>query len=585
MAKKVAKKLDVQPTQEYTYEDARQALDRVEEKLDRIEQAIRDGRTKSMPAKASKVKISPVPMPTDIEIDVNDKLNTQPKNSVWHNYAQNHRMFRRDAFRSVMQSKMFWILLVTLPIIMTFIEFILTGWGFMHNMVLPAGLSKVATDLLNWWLLMPLLLMSLLVFPTFIAVCRENNQLKRYTMKGMSRKQIYWSYIRFTTLFLLIFIFIWLGPWIAILNFANEKIWDGAGNFPNPWWIIVGNSSYDSLKTVNEVNPLNIVISVNIMNYADLDSIKDVPELIKEKAGSAESLKEFTTWFLSASTNGKEGFTLEDIYSWHESVKSDVEAFVNQMELENINPSEWDYTEIPSIQSFLDTMNDYGFEIRDVNNAVDILFRSDISRIGETNEYRLSSSIGVMTLTYFEGVDDIPFVVLTLLAILGINSIGFNKAMKVGSSRALMGWGIGLWIFATIVQGTSTLLFKDIYAFNSIDSAWNYVVMILLFALKWMFLLSPVTIIMVGISFTTGLVQTPELFVVPEIFNTILANPDAPSGLTNFATTIVGMEYDPLVDPILTKNLWLAISGICSVYWILKTWIFKSRIVSYEAAR
>lgn len=82
MAKKVAKKLEEQPTHEYTYEDARLALDRVEQKLDRIEQAIRDNRAKTLPNKKSSVKISPVPMPGDIEIDVNDKMNTQPKNSV-----------------------------------------------------------------------------------------------------------------------------------------------------------------------------------------------------------------------------------------------------------------------------------------------------------------------------------------------------------------------------------------------------------------------------------------------------------------------------------------------------------------------
>ncbi len=96
---------------EFTVEDAQLALEKLESKLeeltDVIEEKLVNNKT-SGPQRAPKTKVKVVSMPSDdIEVDMSDPYNTQPKNSVTHNYLKNHRMFRKDALRNVIKSKMF----------------------------------------------------------------------------------------------------------------------------------------------------------------------------------------------------------------------------------------------------------------------------------------------------------------------------------------------------------------------------------------------------------------------------------------------------------------------------------------------
>ncbi len=544
------KKLD----SNFTADDARLALDKVEAKLETLTEAVEkrlaEERRGVQRAPQAKTNVKPVEMPSDIEVDIHDKYNTQPKNSALHHYRRNHKMFRKDAMRNVMKSKMFWILLVLLPIIFTFIEFTFTGWGLLNNFILPKGMSKVAADLVNWFMIMPLLLLSLTVFPTFIAMSRENNQLKRYTMKGMSRKQIYWSYIRFTAVFLFVFMFIWMGPWIFIMNKAVDSIWlspeqvaAGEHVFTNPWGVFFG-MDFNSVKATSSIN-------------ADQYALMWNAHLIQESGGAIASID-----FVD---------------------RDDVLQFLidNSTDLDAISAK---YYEMTGIQ----------FMFKDEDAALMILGTLDSTSMdANSGVITFSQRIIVAVPTFHEGLNVIPFFTLMLLLVFGINSVGFNKAMKVSSSRTLMGWGIGLWIFASIVQGSSSLVYNDIYKFNEIEKQiWNTVVMILLFILKWMFLFSPVTIMMVGISLTTGMIAQPEIVLLPEWANTFMAefvnnpawsNNNSLVALYDMLSAV--QVYDPLINPATTKWIFIGLSGLNAVYWITKTWMFKSRIVSYEASR
>ncbi len=535
---------------EFNAQDAREALDRVEAKLahlsDVVENRLAEERGPQRAAPIMRSKVVPVEMPSDIEIDTNDKYNTQPKNSSLHHYGKNHRMFRKDAFRNVMKSKMFWILLVILPIIFTFVEFIFIGWGVMNNFIFTSGLTKISADLINWFMIMPLLLLSLTVFPTFIAMSRENNQLKRYAMKGMSRKQIYWSYIRFSTLFLMVFIFIWMGPWIKILNMAADNIWltdeqlaAGEHVFSNPWGVFFG-MDYNSIQFKNSINVIDLTLMWNSNALENPD------------AGLAVVTVNDTINFLTDNMTSEAG--------------------------------------LANIETAYEQMTGFAMSFNDPKAALEVFALLDADSMDNLGNVEFSERIALVVAATHEGIQALSFFVLFILLIFGVNSVGFNKAMKVTSSRSLLGWGIGLWIFSAVVQGTTSLVYKDIYKFNSIDKVvWNTVVMILLFVLKWMFIFSPITTMMVGISLTAGYIEQPELNPYLEQINNFMDSYDpATAGLVVQAIyerlTLMDI-YDPLINPQLTKEIFVGLSALCAIYWTVKTWMFKSQIVSYEASR
>ncbi len=541
---------------EYDLNDAREALDNLEAKLEdltvKVERRLAQERG-ALHKAPGKSNVAAVPMPTDIKVDVKDKYNTQPHDSVLHHYGKNYRMFRKDALHNVFKSKMFWVLLVILPMIMTFIEFVMTGWGMVNNFILSSGLEKVSVDLINWFMLMPLLLLSLIIFPTFIAMSRENNQLKRYAMKGMSRKQIYWAYIRFSIAFLFVMVFLWMGVWVAILNKATESIYgtmpDGSAIFKNPWGIFFG-MDFQALKNKESINAENLAW---IWNTKDL-GLTDMQVIVGIINGSIDT----STWISG-----------QDVYN-----------FITTSDTATIEAT---FASIPGL----------AFTFRDSEEALAILTDPGTVYDPTTGMITFSRRITILLPSYHDGINATAFFGLFILVTFGVNSVGFNKAMKVSSSRGLMGWGIGLWIFASVVQGTSSLLYNDIYKFDGIDGIWNYVVMILLFILKWMFLLSPVTIMMAGISLTTGLISEPPVVEgLSSSMESILSAIDS-AGLSGpIVDVIVGKlewiqanEYDPLIAPHTTTQIFIALSAIWALGWTIKIWETKKQVVSYEAAR
>ncbi len=559
---------------EFSIEDAREALNTIESKLEELVDVVEHklGEQTSTRQRAPKSKVKPVDMPTDIEVDMHDPYNTQPMNSFFHNYGKNHRMFRKDALRNVMKSKMFWIMLITLPMIFTFIEYVLTGWGVYNGSVFPQGLSNVMADMVNWFIIMPLLLMSLIIFPTFIAMSRENNQLKRYSMNGMSRRQIYWSYMRFSIGTLFLVIFIWMGVWVPILNYATDSIWllpeefaAGAHVFPNPWSLFFG-FDLRALKGVSEFNVSTITFQYNMIIISGMPDASLGTYLEGINNGTLD-----TSSWLEVNTVGSALIGIDAI---------ELHSILSQLGYD------FEYkTNIESVQTYLD------------NSTYDEL----------TGVFTLSRRIFITIPTQHSGVKMPWFFIVVIFVMFGVNSVGFNKAMRVNSSRSLMGWGIGLWLFASVVQGTSGLLYNDIYKFNSIDEAfWNYLVMVLLFILKWMFIFSPVTIMMVGVSLATGWMEEPSILVLGDNANafldTVINNEEQilamidngliSDGIGKLIFSISDMlytlrmnEYDPLINPEHITTIFISLTLVWAIMWTFKTWLFKSRIVSYEAAR
>ncbi len=504
--------------------------------------------------RAPKSKIKPVEMPGDIEVDVKDKYNTEPMNSLTHHYAKNHRIFRKDALHDVMHSKLFWIMLVIIPILFSLIEYILLGWMMTINAVPEYWLQKVIGELVNWFMLVPMLLSSLIIFPTFLAVMRENNQLKRYAMKGMSRKQIYCSYIRFTVGFLIAFSLIWLLVWMPIMNFTVDRIWltsdqidNGVHLFNNPWGIFFGMDYYESGGKGS-------------FDYYEMNWYYNM----------------LVTW------------ELED---------GRIDTFINAYTEGTINLSDWVIIvnmKIASTMTYEDLQNLY----KEMGIDFQYLNIKDTSQLisGHANWgwFNFSNRIFYSREVHFSGVDVAAYFTLLMLVMVGINSVGFKKAMKVNSSRTLIGWGIGLWLFTSVVQSTSILMFKEVYTFNGIDSGWNYVVMILLFILKWMFIFSPVTIMIVGLSLVSGYITVPEVYVPHHIIISFLNVYEQSEILQGYYPTYflslvlypyMDVIYDPLINPIIVKYSIVTLSGLWAIIWIFKTWLFKSRIISFEASR
>ncbi len=553
----------------FNIDDARKALDALESKVDlladAVENKISSEQTPTLQKAAiKKSTIKKVEMPSDIEVDSSDKYNTQPKNSALYHFNSNYRMFARDARKNLFQSKLFWFLIVLLPLIISLIEYIFAGWGVSHASVVRGGLVKVTADYINSFFIMPLTLMSLIIFPSFIATSRETNQLKRYTMKGMSRKQIYYSYMRFSLTYLTLLIFFWMGPWMIIMNLAVDSIWGNGIDpvFNNPWGLFFG-MDHSMLKVIKDIdtqqtaNYLNsLAVEQGVETWENITGADVYNSITNNSTSSDEGYKILMGWF------GQLGIKIDEQSS--EALR------------------------------FILMNNEYTTTIINESNSIYII--------------EFDTRIRIAIPTYHDGIQEIAFFTLFILISFGINSVGFNKAMKVKSSRVLMGWGIGLWLFASIVQGSVGLLYEDLYKFDAIDKAfWNYFVMVLLMFLKWMFLLSPVTIMIVGLSFTTGWVVEPTVFEgftsLPNggeqiyqlqewLINLVNTNPGLTvsqvywvNNIIDYIDAVDSATYNPIIDPSLTTKIFYGLSAFWAMLWTFKTWMFKSRIVSYEAAR
>lgn len=363
------------------------------------------------------VKKSP-PLPGDIEIPKKDKNYTSPTNNVVAGSVGFYSKFSSNMVGNVLKSKMFWILLITLPMLFMFIEYIMycqvpEDGGASYSMV---NKTTFAYDYMNWAIISPLFVLGLIIYPTFIGQSRENNLLKRYALIGMSRKQFYYSYMFFTTVFLLVLIAFWFGPWLYIMN-----------------------------------------------------------EMIGQ------------------------------------------------------------------------------------------LFADSTTVAKKDNIYDLFSEIRIAR-----------FAIILIFSMLAINSLGYKKAMSVKSSTKLMGWGIGLWIFALMSSSFSFLLAFNLWQIPVVptNAVANIIVTTILFVVKWMFLFSIPSLV------SFALIQSLTDMWTP----------------LNNAFTIDNTPWDGItptppenfLDQTTFNSLIMLITAlviIVSIVTTLSVWVNKSKIVSYEATR
>ncbi len=373
-------------------------------------------KTKSLSKTSVKSDIKPVAMPTKIDTDTKDKFNTTPKNSAFKGGFKSFRMFSKGATGNLLKSKLFWIMLIVLPLIFTTLEYLVfydlvaSGYDFggapwLDDEYLAQTMTALSADLVNWFMVMPLLLLTLIVFPTHIILSRENNMLKRYTLAGMSRKQIYYNYMLFSTIVLLLYILLFVGGWMSVLYRIG-----------------------------------------NTITYRSPDS------------------EWYTPWYMF--------------------------SFINFKQL----------------------------------------------------------------------------VIIFIFMTFGMNSIGFRKSMKAASAKSVMGWGIGMWIFVSIVQMSSSLMYVNIYHMSGLfgkpmfieDSIMgNYLIMLLFYALKFMAFFTWPTIMVMGLVASSGAFES----VAGNWIFYGVKNPE----LVTYALELLTIS----------ASLWLTLS----------VFVKKNKIVSYEASR
>ncbi len=338
--------------------------------------------------KSKKLDSKVIVMPSNIVINENDPYNTEPINSLTFEAGKNYKIFSKGMLSSSIKSKIFWIFMIILPMIFTFIEF-----------TIAAQLNKpsvIGPDLINQFMITPLLLLTLVIFPAFIIQSREDNLLKRYALVGMSRKQIYYNYMLFSILFIASYLLIFMGAWVFIMDKIVASMLDNGGLENGPWSV-------------------------------------------------------------------------------------------------------------------------------------------------------------------FSRVQKWQFTIIYLFALLGMLSLGFEKGMNAKSSKSLMNWGIGMWIFAAITQGTTGLFSVDLYSFYSknqlIPSSvfGTYIVVTLLLVLKWMFLLTLPTIISVGMALSSG------------TFN-----------ITDWSIAI---------DANTVKYILESLAIVVSYAFWFKLFINKNKVINFEASR
>ncbi len=164
----------------------------------------------------------------NVNIDFKDANNTTPSDHTKDNFFDGFTKFGSNMLRTVYTSKMFWILLVGLPMIFTLLEYILYCQTVTLELAGEKGgmidSVKFTYDFINWSVMSPMVLLSLIIFPTFISQSRENNTLKRMNLIGVSRSQFYYYYMLFTLAVFLVFVIFWLGPWLWMMDIAVFKL-------------------------------------------------------------------------------------------------------------------------------------------------------------------------------------------------------------------------------------------------------------------------------------------------------------------------------------------------------------------------
>ncbi len=322
-----------------------------------------------------------------INIDIDDIYNTQPKDDPRINYFKNYSIFGSLMFKKVLKSKLFLIFVVIIPLLFTFIEV------FAFSSLSP---TVIAIDLINYFIVLPMVLMGLLILPSFISQSRENNLLKRLILIGITKKQLFYCYMFFSISSLAIIFCWWFGPWMFIL-----------------------------INTVNAIMGEKVYNGINV---------------------------------------------------------------------------------------------------------------------------------------FFVNLDLFKFIILLIFSLIGIISMGYMKSMKVNSSRGLMGWGIGLWIFISFSVSSIFIFPINIIKSDLVESSLfgEIIIKTLFFILKWMFIFTIPSIMVVGFLTTANLIQDNRDW------------PETIVKIENLDSWILGIQI---------------LTIILSVYLFTKIFLFKTKLTSLESSR
>ncbi len=170
-----------------------------------------------------------------IDVPANDPFNTELGDRRSLNRTHNFMTFINYHWHSVIKSKLFWILLIIVPIIFTTLFHVLytlkagNETGIFGDMYSAA--NKLSIILINWLIAIPILILTCVVLPGFITSSREDNLLKRLSMNSINRSQIFWFYIISSVLvfmmYLILMFILYLGGLMVLSNTAaGKQVWE-----------------------------------------------------------------------------------------------------------------------------------------------------------------------------------------------------------------------------------------------------------------------------------------------------------------------------------------------------------------------
>lgn len=216
-----------------------------------------------------------------IVVDESDVYNTFFDESRNFNTSKNLGLFINYHWRSVISSKIFWILLVIIPMIFTMLWHIIYSISYASEGISLFGekdiiAMKLAGVINNWLIAVPVLVLGCIVLPSFLVTSRESNLLKRLSINSMNKNQIFWFYVASSTGVFLGYFLVMLGGWLFILSLLVNVINKGQ----------VWETSHAMFANVNKFR-LFILILFSIMGIIGLGFYR---------AMTVKSSKVFVAW-------------------------------------------------------------------------------------------------------------------------------------------------------------------------------------------------------------------------------------------------------------------------------------------------
>lgn len=568
----------------YSNDDVKEYLSKVEDKLEKLTEVVEE----ILEVESFKsINDRKVDKPSNIQVNLDDEYNTTPTNHLLHNYSKNHKMFRRDAFRTVFRSKVFWVILLILPIVISFVYYVLFGFLHKHGLLHGGSVKFMISYNLNQFIITPLLLLSLIIFPSIIANAREDNTLKRYLLFGMSKRQLYYSYMRFSILFILIYVFVFIGPWLIFINFSLDRIFltreqleAGVHLFINPWEIFQGFNYYDTTR-YNYFNSKMYSWEYNMLIIQKAQELGDY-NIFELPLIFPNDVYDFYMKYIGYPALEAVDGTLEEQVAALDEINI-VFRFISSLRPDSVILSiSFDRFDEEGVQEIIDRLS---YPVGRPLYHLAIFYGGFI-------EFNIIKSVEPIN-TYF-------FIFMFSLSLLSFNSIGYSKAMKVKTSRELLTWGIMIWIFSRLIQYSTSLIYTDVFMVDQTSNMlWYLLIVVLLFAVKWMFLLSPITIAIAGMTIATGLIYEPTILSGPswaqdylDFFNnnnTTLAKNDIvyyfTYGIYLNIFYSIDLYYESVIEPWIRTWAYIIIAILCCTYVIANVWYKKERNFSVENTR